>query len=239
MTSSTSNTLIPKLKQTRRSFLKATAMGSGGLMMSIALPSCAALKKGDMAQTSDADQWKASAWLRIDSDDSIHFVLDRVEMGQGTYTGMTTLLAEELEVDPEKVNVTFAGVDSVYRNTIYGIQITGGSTSVASSWQILREAGAATRMMLIKAAARTWGISEVNCIAENGIVINNAAAHQQNGQKITYGQLASIAATYSVPSNIPLKKPILKLLENTTNALMPLKKQQGPLTTASIPSFLE
>jgi isoquinoline 1-oxidoreductase beta subunit len=228
MTSSTSDTSMTKLKQTRRSFLKATAMGSGGLMMSIALPSCATLKNGGMTQAGDTDQWNANAWLRIDSDNSIHFVLDRVEMGQGTYTGMTTLLAEELEVDPEKVNVSFAGVDSVYRNTIYGIQITGGSTSVASSWQILREAGAATRIMLIKAAARTWGISEVNCSAENGVVINNAAAHQQNGQKITFGRLASIAATYSVPSHIPLKdKTDFKVIGKYNKRLDALKKATG------------
>jgi isoquinoline 1-oxidoreductase beta subunit len=228
MTSSTSDTSMTKLKQTRRSFLKATAMGSGGLMMSIALPSCATLKNGGMTQAGDTDQWNTNAWLRIDSDNSIHFVLDRVEMGQGTYTGMTTLLAEELEVDPEKVNVTFAGVDSVYRNTIYGIQITGGSTSVASSWQILREAGAATRIMLIKAAANTWGISEADCSAENGVVINNNASHKQNGQKITFGQLASIAATYSVPSDIPLKdKADFKVIGKYNKRLDALKKATG------------
>jgi isoquinoline 1-oxidoreductase beta subunit len=228
MTSSTADTSITKLKQTRRSFLKVTAMGSGGLMMSIALPSCATFKNGGMTQAGDTDQWNANAWLRIDSDNSIHFVLDRVEMGQGTYTSMTTLLAEELEVDPEKVNVTFAGVDSVYRNTIYGIQITGGSTSVASSWQILREAGAVTRIMLIKAAASTWGISEADCSAENGIVINNAVGHKQNGQKITFGQLASIAATYSVPSDIPLKdKADFKVIGKYNKRLDALKKATG------------
>ncbi|MFT6114105.1 MAG: CO/xanthine dehydrogenase Mo-binding subunit [Oleispira sp.] len=228
MTSSTSDIAMTKLKQTRRTFLKATAMGSGSLMMSIALPSCATLKNGGMTQSGETDQWNANAWLRIDSDNSIHFVLDRVEMGQGTYTGMTTLLAEELEVDPEKVNVTFAGVDSVYRNTIYGIQITGGSTSIASSWQILREAGAATRIMLIKAAANTWGISEADCTAENGVVINNAPGHTQNGQKITFGQLASIAATYSVPNNILLKdKADFKVIGKYNKRLDALKKATG------------
>ena len=161
MTSSTSE-ISNKLKQTRRTFLKATAMGSGGLMMSIALPGCATLKNGGMTQAGDTEQWNSNAWLRIDSDNSINFVLDRVEMGQGTYTGMTTLLAEELEVDPEKVNVSFAGVDSVYRNTIYGLQITGASTSVASSWPIVRAAGEPTRLMIVKAAANTWGISAMD-----------------------------------------------------------------------------
>jgi isoquinoline 1-oxidoreductase beta subunit len=214
--------------QARRNFLKATAMGSGGLMISIALPGCASLKNGGMSQAGDVEQWNSNAWLRIDSDNSIHFVLDRVEMGQGTYTGMTSLLCEELEVDPEKVNVSFAGVDSVYRNTIYGIQITGGSTSVASSWQIVREAGAATRIMLIKAAANTWNIPEEDCIAENGAVINKATGHKNHNQKIPFGQLAAIAATYSVPSDIPLKnKADFKIIGKYNKRLDAIKKATG------------
>lgn len=231
MTSSTSDvstSAFAELKQSRRTFLKATAMGSGGLMMSIALPGCATLKNGGISQVGDNEQWASNAWLRIDSDNSIHFVLDRVEMGQGTYTGMTSLLCEELEVDPETVNVSFAGVDSVYRNTIYGIQITGGSTSVASSWQIVREAGAATRIMLIKAAANTWNINASDCIAENGAVINKAAGHESHGQKITFGQLAVIAATYSVPSDIPLKdKADFKIIGKYNKRLDALKKATG------------
>ena len=228
MTSSTSGIVGTELKQSRRSFLKATAIGSGGLMMSIALPGCATLKNGGMRQAGDSEQWNSNAWLRIDSDNSIHFVLDRVEMGQGTYTGMTTLLAEELEVDPENVNVSFAGVDSVYRNTIYGIQITGGSTSVASSWKIVREAGAATRIMLIKAAANTWEISAAECIAENGAVLNKSNGHPQFDQKLTFGQLASIAATYSVPSEIQLKdKADFKVIGKYNKRLDALKKATG------------
>ncbi|MBL4798858.1 MAG: xanthine dehydrogenase family protein molybdopterin-binding subunit [Oleispira sp.] len=221
-------TSIPSLNPTRRNFLKATAMGSGGLIISIALPSCASLKNDGMSQAGNIEQWNSNAWLRIDSDNSIHFVLDRVEMGQGTYTGMTSLLCEELEVDPEKINVSFAGVDSVYRNTIYGIQITGGSTSIASSWQIVREAGAATRMMLIKAAANTWGIGEQDCIAENGVVINKATGNKNNGHQIAFGQLAAIAATYSVPSDIPLKdKADFKIIGKYNKRLDAIKKATG------------
>lgn len=231
MTSLTANTSTAETQvknSSRRTFLKATAMGSSGLMMTIALPGCATLKNGGMTQVGDSEQWDSNAWLRIDSDNSIHFVLDRVEMGQGTYTGMTTLLAEELEVDPAKVDVSFAGVDSVYRNTIYGLQITGGSTSVASSWQIIREAGAATRIMLIKAAANTWGIKESDCVAENGAVINNAAGDKNKGKQITFGQLAAIAATYSVPSDIPLKnKADFKVIGKYNKRLDALKKSTG------------
>jgi len=212
----------------RRNFLKATSIGTGGLMISIALPGCAALKNGGINQVDGQEQWNSNAWLRIDSDNSIHFVLDRVEMGQGTYTGMTSLLAEELEADPEKIDVSFAGVDSIYRNTIYGIQITGGSTSVASSWQIVREAGAATRMMLIQAAANTWGINPNDCSAENGQIINNTVGHPQQGQSLSYGQLAGIASTYSVPSDIPLKdKADFKVIGKYNKRLDALKKATG------------
>lgn len=220
--------LSNKASATRRQFLKATSFGTGGLMMTIALPGCATLKNGGLTQVGEQEQWDSNAWLRIDSDNSIHFVLDRVEMGQGTYTGMTSLLAEELEVDPAKVEVSFAGVDSIYRNTIYGIQITGGSTSVASSWQIIREAGAATRIMLIKAAAHTWNIKESDCTAENGAVINNASGHKDQGNTISFGELAAIAATYSVPSTIPLKdKADFKVIGKYNKRLDAIQKATG------------
>jgi CO/xanthine dehydrogenase Mo-binding subunit len=212
----------------RRNFLKASALGSGGLVMSIALPGCATLKNGGLQKVEGNEQWNANAWLRIDSDNSIHFVLDRVEMGQGTYTGMTSLLAEELEADPNKIDVSFAEVDSIYRNTIYGIQITGGSTSVASSWQIIREAGAATRIMLTKAAAHTWQIAEKDCRAENGKIINNAIGHKQKGQVLSYGQLAGIASTFSIPSDIPLKdKADFKVIGKFNKRLDGIKKITG------------
>ncbi|NRA23796.1 MAG: twin-arginine translocation signal domain-containing protein, partial [Oleispira sp.] len=85
MASLTSAPAIPELKQTRRSFLKASAIGSG-LMISVALPGCASLINGGLSHAGDTEQWNSNAWLRIDSDNRIHFVLDRVEMGQGTYT---------------------------------------------------------------------------------------------------------------------------------------------------------
>ena len=220
--------LDASLNQSRRRFLKASAMATGGLMMSIALPGCSTLKNGGMTQVGDQKQWNANAWLRIDSDNTIHFVLDRVEMGQGTYTGLTSLLAEELEVDPEKIDVSFAGVDTIYRNTLYGIQVTGGSTSIASSWQIIREAGAATRIMLIKAAAQSWGVNEADCKAENGQVINNSEAHPQNGQSLTFGQLAGMASTFSIPADIPLKdKADFKIIGQYNKRLDALKKVTG------------
>ncbi|WP_419812664.1 molybdopterin cofactor-binding domain-containing protein [Bacterioplanoides sp.] len=192
---------MAELNVNRRTFLKASSVAGGGLMMTMALPGCSTLKNGGINDNNGSQGWDSNAWLRIDSDNTIHFVLDRTEMGQGTYTGMTSLVAEELEVDPETIQVHFAGVNPLYRNAAYGVQVTGGSTSVALAWKIIRESGAATRIMLIKAAANTWNISPEQCRAEQGYVINTL-----NGEKIPYGHLANIAATYSVPSDIPLKK---------------------------------
>lgn len=221
-------TSLSSAKTSRRQFLKATSIGTGGLMMSIALPGCSTLKNGGITHSQGQDQWDANAWLRIDSDNSVHFVLDRVEMGQGTYTGMTSLLAEELEVDPENIQVSFAGVDTIYRNTIYGIQITGGSTSVASSWDIVREAGATTRIMLIQAAAELWHIEDSKCSAENGFVRNNDRKSDQYGKKVSYGQLATIAATYPIPFDVQLKdKADFKIIGKYNKRLDAAQKSTG------------
>lgn len=206
----------------RRTFLKASSV-AGGLMMTMALPACSTLKNGGVNRNNGRQGWDSNAWLRIDSDNSLHFVLDRTEMGQGVYTGMVSMLAEELEVDPEKVQVDFAGVNPLYRNSIYGIQVTGGSTSIAAGWQTIRECGAATRMMLIDAAANTWGIKPNQCFAELGYVVN-----KNNGDKIAYGDLAAIAATYSIPSEIPLKdKADFKVIGKFNKRLDAEKKATG------------
>lgn len=214
---------MAEMNVNRRTFLKASSVTGGGLMITMALPACSTLKNGGLNQNSGTEGWDSNAWLRIDSDNTIHFVLDRTEMGQNTYTGMTSLLAEELEVDPELVNIRFAGVDPLYRNSIYGVQVTGGSTSIAAGWKIIRECGAATRLMLTKAAANTWGIKTEQCRAESGHVINT-----QTGEKIPYGHLAAIAATYSIPSDIPLKdKSEFKVIGKYNKRLDAAQKATG------------
>ena len=182
----------------RRQFLKTSAITGGGVMISAVLPGCASFGRKGMV---DNETYQANAWLRINSDNSIYFVLDRVEMGQGTYTGLSTLLAEELEVDPATMTVEFAGVDSLYRNPIYGLQLTGGSTSLVSHWENLRKMGATTRMMMQQAAGDVWKISAKECVAREAFIY-----HPTNGQKLSYGELASIVATMSVPSDVPLKE---------------------------------
>ncbi|MEO9959938.1 MAG: molybdopterin cofactor-binding domain-containing protein, partial [Nisaea sp.] len=118
----------------RRDFLKVTAGSSGGLVLSLSLPGCAGI------QTDYGEQdgsWKPDAWLELTTDDQVYFTLARVEMGQGTYTGLTTLIAEELGVAPASIKLQFAPAAPEYRNPLYKLQLTGGSTSLATSWQPL------------------------------------------------------------------------------------------------------
>ena len=126
-------------------------------------------------------------------------------MGQGTYTSMPMLIAEELEVELSQVQVEHAPPDDrLYANPLVGFQVTGGSTSVRAFWKPLREAGAAARMLLVEAAAQTWGVEPSSCSAETGYVIHNAT-----GRMLDYGALAEKAATLPVPAadKIVLKDP--------------------------------
>lgn len=121
-------------------------------------------------------------------------------MGQGTYTGLTTLIAEELDVPPGSIRVEFAPVAPEYRNPLFGLQLTGGSTSVASSWQPLREAGASARLMLVMAAARIWRVEPEQCKTESGYVL-----HPNGLDSIPYGKLVELADKEVIRGDIPLK----------------------------------
>lgn len=190
--------ITPDNSLNRRDFLKTSGLASGALLISVALPGCSSLgHKGMVSQ----QQWQASAWVRIDTDDKVTFVLDRVEMGQGTYSGLVTLLCEELEVEPASVAVEFAEVDSIYNNPLYKLQITGGSTSIASSYERIRIAGATAREMLKQAAARLLNEPVASLRCEQGQVFS------ANRQPIRYGQLVHLAAVESVPGNLELKQP--------------------------------
>ncbi|MDI9246813.1 molybdopterin cofactor-binding domain-containing protein [Marinobacter sp. CHS3-4] len=181
----------------RRDFLKVSAASSGGLLISLSLPGCSTLssesEKGD-------ESWQPDAWLELTGDNQIYFTLARVEMGQGTYTGLTTLIAEELDVHPDLIQPRFAPVASVYRNPLYKLQLTGGSTSVATSWEPLRVAGASARTMLVKAAAKVWKVDPQSCSTSDGQVF-----HPNESDSLSYGKLVALAAKESAPSNPALK----------------------------------
>lgn len=181
----------------RRDFLKASAGASGSLLISLSLPGCAGLPTGYQEETG---QWRPDAWLELTRDDRIFFTLARVEMGQGTYTGLTTLIAEELDVPPETIEQRFAPVADEYRNPLYNLQLTGGSTSVATSWEPLRTAGASARQMLVMAAARVWNVEAINCSTQEGRVV-----HPNGIDSMPYGKLVELASKEVIRGDVALK----------------------------------
>ncbi|MGV0983194.1 MAG: molybdopterin cofactor-binding domain-containing protein [Limnohabitans sp.] len=179
----------------RRSFLKAGAATSGGLLMAVSLP-------GTLGQAMAAGTVHTpNAWVHIADDNTITILSAHSEMGQGVYTSMPMLVAEELNVDMSQIKVTDAPPGAAYVNALLGAQITGGSTSVRGSWEKLRIAGAQVREMLISAAAAQWNVDHSQLKADKGVVLG------PNGKKATYGSLAAAAAKLPVPEKPALKDP--------------------------------
>ncbi len=179
----------------RREFLQSSAVVSGGLMLGVALPGLI-----DVAKAAGTVH-TPNAWVHIADDNTITLLSARSEMGQGVYTSMPMLIAEELNVDVRKVKVAIAPPNKVYVNALLGAQITGGSTSVRDGWEKLRIGGAQVREMLITAAADQWKVDRSKLRAENGMVLG------PNGKKATYGQLAAAASKLPVPEKVTLKDP--------------------------------
>lgn len=188
------------LEVNRREFIKASGIVGTGLVIGVSQAGCSSLG-APPTPNNEADVLQPNAWLEITSDNRIIFTLDRVEMGQGTFTGLGTLVAEELDVEPESIEMVFASVDNVYNNNVYGLQMTGGSTSIVSSWKILRQAGAAARQMLIEAASERWDVDDDDIETENGFCL-----HRKSNRKASYGDLASLASEQRVPRKYDLKK---------------------------------
>jgi isoquinoline 1-oxidoreductase beta subunit len=183
----------------RRRFLQAGAAAGGGLMLSLRLP----LANGD-AEAADADGFAPNAFIRIGGDGQIVLVMPYVEMGQGTYTSIPMLIAEELEVDLKQVRLEHAPPDEkLYGNPLLGgVQATGGSNAIRAAWQPLRQAGAIARTMLVAAAAQRWNVDPASCRAQSGEVL-----HAPTGRSIKYGELAADAALMPVPESVALKRP--------------------------------
>lgn len=180
--------------QSRRDFIKASAAVGGGLAVGFHLP-------GRVAQADGGGGSFAmpNAWVKVGNDNQITIMCARSEMGQGVATSMPMLVAEELDVDFNKVKVEFAPPAEVYINSLLGGQITGGSTSVRDAWEKLRKAGASARMMLVAAAAQEWGVDASQVKTENGSLIG------PGGKRMSYGMAAPKAATMEVPKDVPLK----------------------------------
>jgi isoquinoline 1-oxidoreductase beta subunit len=182
----------------RRDFLQSSAAAAGGgLLLGIALPGAV----GDAEAA--ALLYTPNAWVHIADDNTITLLSARSEMGQGVYTSMPMLIAEELNVDLRKIKVAIAPPNTkLYGNPLLGgPQLTGGSTSVRDGWEKLRIAGAQVREMLISAAADKWKVDRSTLRAENGMVLG------PNGKKATYGSLAADASKLPIPEKVALKDP--------------------------------
>ena len=177
------------VKLGRREFLEIAAGAGAGLVLAVHLPG--------RAEAAAPAALAPNAWLRVDSTGAVTVYLARSEMGQGVFTSMAMLVAEDLEADWSKVRVVQADADPKY-----GRMGTGGSRSVRGSWEPLRKAGAAAREMLVAAAARKWGVAPGACRAEKGTVVHGAT-----GRTLSYGALAGAASKLEVPKDPQLKDP--------------------------------
>ncbi|SEF15378.1 isoquinoline 1-oxidoreductase, beta subunit [Rhizobiales bacterium GAS191] len=181
----------------RRRFLQTGAAAGGGLMLSLRLPFA-----GGEAEA--VGSFAPNVFIRIDPDGQIVLTMPYVEMGQGTYTAIPMLIAEELEVELSQVRVEHAPPDEkLYGNPLLGgLQATGNSNAIRASWQPLRQAGATARTMLVSAAAKRWNVDPASCHAQSGEVL-----HAATGRRAKYGELAVGAARLPVPDNVALKRP--------------------------------
>ena len=193
----------------RRAFLGTSAVAGAGLVIGFYLPG--------RAQAEAEGVFSPNAYLRITTDGKITVVVARTEMGQGVWTALPMILAEELEADLKQITIEQAGA-----STLFGDQTTGGSASVRTTWDPMRKAGAQAREMLITAAATQWGVPRESCKAEGATVV-----HSATGRKLSYGSLATKAAALPVPESPPLKKGGYKLVGKSTPRLDTPSKVNG------------
>jgi isoquinoline 1-oxidoreductase subunit beta len=181
----------------RRNFLRAGAAAGGGLMLGLRLPF------PNDVEAAGADTFTPNAFIRIESDGQIVLTMPYVEMGQGTYTSIPMLIAEELEVDLTQVRLEHAPPnEKLYANPLLGIQATGNSNAIRGAWKPLREAGANARTMLVSAAAKRWNVDPASCRAQSGEIL-----HAPTGRSVKYGELAAEAASIPIPASVALKRP--------------------------------
>jgi isoquinoline 1-oxidoreductase beta subunit len=183
----------------RRSFLKSSAVAAGALVIGthVNLGS-----KAFAATPKDAPM--PNAFIKIEPDSTVTVMIKHLDMGQGNTTGLTTIVADELDADWAQMRIAFAPANAaLYNNLLFGpVQGTGGSTAIANSWDQLRNAGAAARAMLIAAAADTWKVAPAEITIAKGVV-----THQASGKQARFGELITKAATLPVPTEVKPKEP--------------------------------
>ncbi|GMR13728.1 MAG: xanthine dehydrogenase family protein molybdopterin-binding subunit [Gemmatimonadota bacterium] len=181
----------------RRTFIRIVSVAGAGLTLGVTYK----VVMGSVDEPATDAAFAPDAWLRIDEDGAVTIMVNKSEMGQGITTALPQLLAEELEVPLERVDFAFAPAHPAYRMPPMGMQLTAGSTSVMTSWEPLRRAGATARWMLREAAAQMWGV------APDQVSMADGSAIHPDGSSLSYGELAVTAATIAVPTSVPLKDP--------------------------------
>jgi isoquinoline 1-oxidoreductase beta subunit len=184
----------------RRAFLQTGAALSGGLLVSMYVPLAA--KAGNALAAAEKNEYAVNAFVHIGSDESVTVISAHSEMGQGIYTSLPMLLNEELEANWAKVRVEAAPVDAVYNHPVYGVQMTGGSTTSPAEWVRYRKMGALARTMLVQAAAQRWNVAASECTVEKGVVF-----HDASHRRASYGSLADAASKLTPPADVKLKVP--------------------------------
>src|SRR5882724_7705058 len=188
------------LLPSRREFIKSAA--ASGFLLAFYVPA-RAVNEPERAPDDTQGKFAPNAFIRIDSAGKTTLVMPQVEMGQGVYTAIAMILAEELDADFSSVVLEHAPAnEKLYANPAFGIQATGGSTSLRVFWKPLREAGASARAMLVQAAAREWQVEPASCTASNGEVID-----KKSGRKLSYGALAANASGERPPKDVAPKDP--------------------------------
>jgi isoquinoline 1-oxidoreductase beta subunit len=204
-------------RTSRRDFLKAGATVTGGLLFGLHVPGSKMLE----AQAAGT-LYTPNAWVHISDANEITLIFHQSEMGQGVYTALPMLIAEELNVDIRRIKVAIAPRAPCMSMSVLGAQITGGSASVRGAWEKLRIGGAQVREMLISAAATRWNVDRSTLKAENGMVVG------PNGKKASYGQLAEAASKLPVPEKVALKDPKdFKIVGKATRRLDTPSKVNG------------
>src|SRR5258706_3427190 len=191
-----------KFETGRRDFLVRTAAVSGGFMIGLNLPGPVYAADAAGTPAAAAGTPEVTHWIVIQPDDTVVIRIARSELGQGSFTGLAQLVAEELECDWSKVRPEYADVnDHIRRNRIFGSMSTGGSRGIRESQEYLRKAGASAREMLVAAAAQEWGVPAAECKAAKSVISH------PSGKKTTYGKMAAAAAKLEVPKEPKLKEP--------------------------------
>src|SRR5882724_7856192 len=183
----------------RRSFLKTSAVAGGGLIVAFYVPG---VETAVSSQAPPPQPLLPFAYVKIAPDETVTIVSNHSEMGQGVYTSLPMLLNEELQADWSRIRVESAPVDAAYNHPLFGMQMTGGSTTTAAEWDHYRQLGAAARVVLVAAAAQQWKVEVSACRVEKGVVI-----HGPTSKTATYGSLVEAAAKIPVPADVPLKVP--------------------------------